>query len=732
MKKVNIALLNAKSFVIFCTMLLLLPFWGKAQDMVWAKQMGGSNIDVSYGVAVDVAGNVYTTGYFFNDTIDFDPGPGVYSLATAGDYDIFISKLDAAGNFVWAKRIGGRGFDESFDIAVDVAGNVYTTGFFMDTVDFDPGPNVYSLMAEGQGSNVFISKLDAAGNFVWAKQINMFGSIGIGKSIAVDLAGNVYTAGHFYGSADFDPGPGVSPLTPQNGDEVFVSKLDASGNFVWARQVNTSNISQPSSIAVDGAGNVYTTGFFIGNADFDPGPNTAITGGHGIFMAKWNTAGQYVWARQITATSIFNMMDSRSIAVDLSGNVYTTGYFEGTIDADTGPGTLSFTSAGLRDGFIHKLDASGNFVWAKQLGSPLYDLGNSIATDSAGYVYTVGNFEAPVDFDPGPNEAYLLPRGVFVSKLDGAGNFVWADKLGNNPIIEFSEGPSLALGAGHIYVTGPFYGTVDLDPGANSLDLTSAGKQDIYVTKLTNACINPDLPVLSTTNLGICAGKNATLQISPGNMGSATSWQWYSGSCGGVPVGSGTSISVLPNVTTTYYVRGEGGCVVPGDCASVAVTVNALLIVNLGPDITLPQGQQTVLGTTDPGLTYLWSTGATTPTIVVNAMGTYSVTVTNSAGCTGTDMVVVLVTSSADDPNNKYSISITPNPALDILYVKCTGSATSSVQILDNLGRKLAAEDTFAADGTTRTLSLEKMPPGTYYVHITGEKFVRTVSVIKY
>jgi putative cell wall-binding protein len=189
---------------------------------VWARAFGGTGTDDSFGVAVDAAGNVHTTGSF-EGTVDFDPGSGVSNLTSAGDTDVFVSKLDADGNLVWARAFGGANFDQGFGVAVDAAGNVHTTGRFAGTADFDPGSGVANLTSAGI-DDVFVSKLDSAGNLVWA---HAFGgtSFDEGRGVAVDAAGNVHTTGWFVGTADFDPGSGVANLTSAGSADVFVSKL---------------------------------------------------------------------------------------------------------------------------------------------------------------------------------------------------------------------------------------------------------------------------------------------------------------------------------------------------------------------------------------------------------------------------------------------------------------------------------------------------------------------------
>ena len=133
--------------------------WSSAQATV--SVFGGASSDVGYSIAVDSSGNVYTTGSF-NGTVDFDPGTGVENLTSAGGSDGFISKLDSSGNYVWAKSLGDTGFDYVRSIAVDSSGNVYTTGNFNGTVDFDPGAGVENVTSNGS-NDVFVLKLTPSG-----------------------------------------------------------------------------------------------------------------------------------------------------------------------------------------------------------------------------------------------------------------------------------------------------------------------------------------------------------------------------------------------------------------------------------------------------------------------------------------------------------------------------------------------------------------------------------------
>ena len=463
--------------------------WTPTTPQVSASAFGGTSTENGNAIAVDAAGNMYTTGYFQN-TADFDPGIGISNLTSASlnGNDVFVSKLDSSGNFVWAKRLGGTSTDTGNAIAVDASGNVYTTGYFKGIADFDPGIGTSDLTAVGN-QDVFVSKLDSSGNFVWAKSFGA-GSDDDATGVAVDASGNVYTTGTFRSTVDFDPGAGISNLTAVQPD-VFVSKLDSSGNFVWAKSFGGTSTDNGNAIAIDASGNVYTTGYFYVTADFDPGAgieNLTSTGLQDVFVSKLDSSGNFVWAKRLGGTNTDN---GNAIAVDASGNVYTAGYFHETADFDPGAGIENLTSAGGMDGFVSKLDSSGDFVWAKSFGGTSTEFGRAVAVDAAGNVYTTGPFNVTADFDPGAGTSNLTSAGVadgFVSKLDSSGDFVWAKRLGGTNV-QMPKAVAVDA-AGNVYTTGDFQGTTDFDPGAGTSNLTSAGLYDVFVSKLDSEGAN--------------------------------------------------------------------------------------------------------------------------------------------------------------------------------------------------------------------------------------------------
>ncbi|MBI3136250.1 MAG: SBBP repeat-containing protein [Bacteroidetes bacterium] len=464
-------------------------------SLEWVEKIGGVSSDIGNSITVDATGNIYTAGYF-NGTVDFDPGTGTTNITASGSSDIFISKLNSDGNFIWAVGIGGSGADIGNSIKTDALGNVYVTGYFSGTVDFNPGGPVDNLISMG-GEEIFILKLDASGNYNWAKQLGGTGN-DAGKSISVDLSGAVFTTGYFSNTADFDPGVPVSNLNSAGSYDIFVCKLDASGNLAWAKQMGGGTNDIGNALTLDLSGNVYTTGHFSTTADFDPGVGTSNLNGFGagdVFISKLDASGNFSWAKQLggTANDVGN-----GLALDAVGNIYCGGYFFNTGDFDPGIGTFILTSAGVGDNFVTKLNSSGNFCWARNTGSTLDDFVHALEVDASGDVYTTGYFAGSADFDPGVGtyflysyftaDSSLIRDQIFVSKLDSAGNFSWAAQLGG------VKGYGLALAENSIYTTGFFTSTADFDPMSTTFNLTTNGSDDIYVHKLNQnwAGINTD------------------------------------------------------------------------------------------------------------------------------------------------------------------------------------------------------------------------------------------------
>jgi hypothetical protein len=277
---------------------------------LWTTQIGTSEWEQGWSVAVDASSNAYITGWTKGDL----GGPNARSA------DAFLGKFDTDGNEVWMTQIGTILWDAGHSVAVDASGNAYisgATGYNLGGVNSNPGK-----------SDAFLSKFDSDGNGIWTTQIGT-SPYDDSYGVAVDASGNSYITGYTEGDLA-EPNAGIW--------DVFVSKFDSDGSEVWTTQIGTSEWDSGRSISVDIFGNAYITGFTRGDIG---GPNA---GDIDAFLIKFDSGGNELWSTQL-GTSTYDT--SSGIAMDTSGNVYISG----TTDGDLGG-----PSAGGYDAFLVKYE----------------------------------------------------------------------------------------------------------------------------------------------------------------------------------------------------------------------------------------------------------------------------------------------------------------------------------------------------------------------------------------
>lgn len=381
--------------------------------------------------------------------------------------------------FEWAKQMGGKTISNPLDMALDKAGNVYSAGYAIDTIDFDPGPGVYKLGSFG-APFLFVSKLDKAGNFVWAKQVSPVDGQVYGKAIAIDSANNIYLTGHFSSAADFDPDPLVSKIIVSSGStDVFVMKLSDTGNLLWVKTFSGPSSSETAgTIRVDKYCNIYVSGIYNGVVDFDPSPSatfldTAIN--LNGFLCKLDSAGNFRYVKTFDGVSSSSSCQIRAIAIGHDDEVIFGGVIRNLIDMDPGPMTTFLTGVDY-DAFVAKLDSAGNFLWAKSWGGAKQDHTNAVAVDDKDNIYVTGSLASPSTvMDPGTGTT-VLTDGAFTTKMSRDGKFLWATgvKNANASGISIPEEDK-------IYTAGGFNSIADFDPGAGIFNLSSMGMGDAYV-----------------------------------------------------------------------------------------------------------------------------------------------------------------------------------------------------------------------------------------------------------
>lgn len=394
---------------------------------------------------------------------------------------VFLSP--AHGQFLeWAVNASEGGSSAGRAITVDNSGNVYMSGVFNGTSDFDPGSGSTTLTTLG-ADDIFIQKLNSAGNFIWVKQIGGVGEQRV-TSIKSDNIGNVVIGGYFIGSVDFDPGPGVTNISSGGNYDIFILKLDASGNMLWIKTLPGTQFDWLFDLELGSNGNIYATGSFSNTIDFDPGSgifNLSSAGIYDCFVLKLDNSGNFIWA---TRTGGSGVDEGRTITVDDNENVVIGGEFKNTVDFDPGNGTFNLTSVGETDIFFQKLTSDGNFVWAKSIGTTTFEYIYASANDSAGGLYFSGEFFGIMDADPGSGVYNIgtVSSQAYNIKLDQSGNLAWANAMGTQGSTTFGQ----AITTDHtgVYFQGIYAGTIDLDPGAGAFLLNSYSF-DVYHQKLS-------------------------------------------------------------------------------------------------------------------------------------------------------------------------------------------------------------------------------------------------------
>jgi hypothetical protein len=383
-------------------------------NLQWVRNWGSIYDDRGYALAVDNMDNVYATGYY-RYTADFHPGPPFDWHDSMGEEDAYLCKYDWAGDFKWARTWGGDSADMGLDTAVADDGSVYVTGYFMGTVDFHPHPLLEEVRTSNGGSDVFLSKFNSSGDFIWVRTWGGNGYGDEGRAVTVDSMGNVYVCGNFTYEVDFDPDPVTEfKLKSAGGFDAFICKYTPSGSFVWAGRWGGVDNDAALGLARDSMDRVYVTGYFLGSVDFDPGPGSHYLGGTSItwdaYLCRFNTNRTLSWA-----ISWGGDMDDygRDVAVDGGGNIYVTGDFNGAAYFSSDPDAMRFNSNGDSDAFLCTFDPSGSLRWARTWGGSGGDYGQAVAADSLGNSYVGGNFRLTVDFDPGPGRMRIKSNGVY-------------------------------------------------------------------------------------------------------------------------------------------------------------------------------------------------------------------------------------------------------------------------------------------------------------------------------
>ena len=442
--------------------------------LLYSSYVGGSAVDVAYGVAVDVNTNAYLTGHTFST--DY-PVANPLQETNAGSADAFVSRINAFGSgFVYSTYLGGSGGDFSRGIAVDANAQAHIAGRTAST-DL---PLRNALQPTNRGNlDAFVAKLSLTGSQLVYSTYLGGSEDDLAYGITVDGAGNAYVAGDAR-STDFNT---RTPLQAANrgGLDAFVAKFTSGGTtLAYSTYLGGSGEDLALSVALDTAGNAYFTGYTSSN-DFTTRSPIQPTnrGGLDAFVTKILAD-----ASDIAFNTYFGGNNSDTgygIAVDSSGNCYVTGATTSTNLPTRNP--IQATNRGGLDAFVAKFNALGsNIVYSTYLGGGFGDLGRGIAVDLSGNVFLAGSTFSE-DF-PVASAFQGTNRGLgdaFVARINVSGTaLTYSSFLGGAGT---DEGAGVAIDAsGNAYVVGNT-NSADFNT-RNPLQPTNRGQQEIFVSKV--------------------------------------------------------------------------------------------------------------------------------------------------------------------------------------------------------------------------------------------------------
>jgi hypothetical protein len=434
-------------------------------DWAW-RQTCYSTDDKIRDIEVDANGDVIITGSF-RQTVDFDPGPGTFNLTanggSGGGTDIFIAKYSSGGNLIYAIGLGGYLDDASNNVTLDNSGDIIITGYFQDSVDFDPSTASSNTLLSDGGGDVFFMKLDANGTFIWVKQLGGPGNDFPGF-VSTGKENQILIGGTFQQSIDLDPGSPNYNINSAGQGDVFCGMYQSNGDWIWGFGLEGSDADQGYQGLIDMDGNVFLTGGTFGEVDLDPGPGVyspLLTTGFGSFLGKYGAGGEFVFGFYFSEQEF---TASRSLRTDQFGQLYVLGVFTNTIDLDPGQGVAQLTAI-QEDMFLAKYDLKGNLRWAHSIRGQGSDNGSGIDISPRGEIIIVGYTDELTDFNIGTGTDTVPWNGyrqAFVARYDQCIS-VYPDSQSICP------NESYVLGGQTLTAAGSYVETVSLPGGCDSI-----------------------------------------------------------------------------------------------------------------------------------------------------------------------------------------------------------------------------------------------------------------------
>lgn len=704
----------------------------KAQKFEWAKRAGSYAFDLGYGVASDAAGNVYISGKY-----EMNANFGGTYVGCAGNHDIYTAKYGPDGSFKWVRTAGGTSGDYTHALTADDSGNTYLTGEFENTTKWgSTGP---SMTAVG-GNDVFVSSYNTNGDLRWAKRLGGGGKNDQGLGIS-QSNGNVYVCGKFEMTAWFSGG---TAYTTSGGRDIFFAKYTTDGTLLWVKKAGGPGDDEAYAITSDADGNFYMTGYFSQTANFN-GIYLTSTGSKDIFIAKYDTNGNIIWARKAGGSASDYGM---GIKIDNAGRLFLTGGFR----TNTKFGSISlWGQGGDADIFVARYTSNGDVVWARKAGGRINDYGRALALDSSSNLFITGNFGLEANF--GGQTVYGADSAeIYVASWDMNGNFKWVLKVGG-PTDDPDPGRFLEMGlsictdpSGNVITSGAYR----YDSYFGSTLLKEWDHTEVYVTKINPYATARSAPLIATLTpskkAGYCSGGSVVLST---NDNPNYLYYWYKD---GQLIRDAHESTYEANTDGTYTVKLYDGYNF-STSPSTEVSAEKNIPTEIEPVASLfcKEGSSELTATAGRDYIYQWKRngeiipGANNQTYIPTEPGEYQVRIIQGSCFVWSPITRIdfehcaKVDTSVDAiihiPNDQLAVKIFPNPNSGLFTIELTMPGEQAqnglirVELIDEIGQ-VVYYNVLGSSGNkiNEHIELDKeIPTGVYFLKVTaGNKVENT------
>ncbi len=665
----------------------------QAQEFQWASYTTSTGtIQANYtGFMSD--GSTIHAGYL-SGTADLDAGPTEHIVTASGNTDAYILKRDAAGSVVWIHIIGGGiGFESISGIQIDDQDHIVCAGQFQGSANL-PG---VGLQTSAGYEDIFIIQLDSNGETMWHKTLGNSVS-NVVSDFDLDNEGNIVLTGYFAGAMDFDPQETTAELTSAGSWDVYVLKLGSDGSYQWAQKVGSSELDQAFHICTTPTGQIVSAFRLNGNSIYATSPaGMPIASAQSLCFIQFQPDGTFEWLRQIPDVYA-SQLHIKALESDSQGNIIHAGVFTGTRDFDYSEGQYEMTSVtGYFDGYVAKINASGDHVWAKSIGGFEEDAIQAIAIDQVDHIHLTGSFiSESMNLAPGEEIAHTVTRqgtqDFFQWALDTDGHYVSHLHLASTSM---SKGMDIASNlSDEIIVSLTFNGDLQLTVEGETITMTQP-------TGFASLVFNQHycMPTHGSTEVLACGS-----YTSPSG-----SYVWNT---------TGEYIDVISNAE---------GC---DSTVTVHLTIQEIEAVILQDDETLMASYDNAeYKWIDCGNNFEYIANATDQFFTPSVSGTYAVQVTVN-GCSEISECVEYMVASTGEAIILDKWHVYPNPNNGTFTIPKTAIREAyEIRIVDAYGKLIQRQR--AISNSNIEVQFDA-PAGIYHVQLLDKNNVRSTQIVKF